>query len=315
MKQTKTYQKSRRTGMKIRHRTKRRLKLALVPHRNNQYRPHLVRRYGMLAVIVSIFALQGSYNMATSGTVLGTESNIKVEQLARDTNKARADNGLRGLTLNSNLSAAATDKAHDMFKHQYWAHISPDGTTPWHWFEKEGYGYSYAGENLAKNFASSGATMAAWIDSPKHRDNIMNKHYSDVGFAVEDGELDGKPTTLVVALYAAPDDETVLSSHPLQLGGNASAGSVNGALDAPVDHGISAATRLGVAFESLTPAALLSMMVIIVVAGVAFMTHLYRSKLPMTLRKSWYRHHGIIKAGAMASLCLVVLFLYSGGQI
>ena len=315
MKQTKTYQKSKRAGIKLRRRTQRRLKLALVPHRNNQYRPHLVRRYGILVVALAIFTLQGGYNLATSGTVLGTESNIKVDQLVSDTNKARAESGLGKLRLNKSLSAAATDKAKDMFKHQYWAHVSPDGTTPWHWFEKEGYGYAYAGENLAKNFASSGATMAAWMASPKHRDNIMNKHYSDVGFAIEDGELEGKPTTLVVALYGSPDDKTVLSSRPLQIGGSASAAAVNGAVDAPIDHSMSAATRLGVAFESLTPAALVSVMVMVLVAGVAMFAHLYRRKLPMGLRKSWYRHHGLIKAGAMASLCLVVLFLYSGGQI
>jgi hypothetical protein len=69
------------------------------------------------------------------------------------------------------------------------------------------------------------------------------------------------------------------------------------------------------ALQSVTPAALGSIVITIVVAGVAFIAHFYRKKLPKVLRQSWYRHHGIIKAGGMLSLCLIVVFLYSGGQI
>jgi hypothetical protein len=42
------------------------------------------------------------------------------------------------------------------------------------------------------------------MNSPGHRANILNPHYVDVGFAVENGTLVGGETTLVVAHYGAP---------------------------------------------------------------------------------------------------------------
>jgi hypothetical protein len=70
-----------------------------------------------------------------------------------------------------------------------------------------------------------------------------------------------------------------------------------------------------VARQTMSPAALGSTVLLILVAGVAMFTHFYRHKLPRSLRYSWYRHHGIAKAGGMLGLCAIVVFLYSGGQI
>ena len=69
------------------------------------------------------------------------------------------------------------------------------------------------------------------------------------------------------------------------------------------------------AVQALTPAALGSLMLIFITATVAFIAHFYRKKLPLSLQRSWYRHHGMIKLGGMVLLCLVVILLYSGGQI
>ena len=83
----------------------------------------------------------------------------------------RDEAGLDSLRLNPTLTAAAKRKAEHMFAENYWAHISPTGVEPWYFILDSGYDYSYAGENLAKNFNTSKEVVAAWYQSPTHRDN------------------------------------------------------------------------------------------------------------------------------------------------
>jgi hypothetical protein len=282
---------------------RRHMKLAFVPHNANQYRPHLIRRYGIAALLVVIIGVQVGYNFSTTGTVLGDKATISTDVLLSDTNAERAKNQLPPLVIEGKLSQAAFLKAKDMLAHQYWAHTAPNGATPWQWFSEAGYNYSYAGENLAKNFHSADAVTAAWIASPEHEANIVGEHYTQVGFAVVDGVLSGKETTLVVALYGAPADTTV----PVVVGSETK----NAALGNPQ----SITTRFGLALQALTPAAIAAIIVALTAGVVALAAHVYRRKLPKALRQSWYRHHGIIKATGMASLCFIIVFLYSGGQI
>ena len=280
----------------------RHIKLALVPHKANQYRPHLIRRYGLVTMLAVIVLAQVFYNFSTSGTVLGGETTATAQELLADTNNERSKQQLPSLVMDNSLSQAANLKAQDMFKQQYWAHDAPNGTTPWDWFKTVGYNYSYAGENLAKNFRTSDAVMTAWMASPEHHANIVNSHYSQVGFAVVNGMLNGKSTTLIVALYGAPSGvSSVVASTETTL--------------TSVGEPVGLATRLGMAIQSMTPVAIGSILVLLLGIIVAFIAHTYRNKLPKTLRQSWYRHHGLMKLGAMVSFCFVILILYSGGQI
>jgi hypothetical protein len=196
----------------------RHLKRWFVPHKQNDHRPHLIRGHGLaimavliLGVQVSAFTLSSaSLPNLTHGHVLDYATDITPLDLLAQTNQQRADNGLPALTMNAQLNDSASMKAADMFAEDYWAHVSPSGIQPWYWFTKAGYNYSYAGENLAKDFATTSGVMAGWMNSPGHRANILNPHYIDVGFAVENGTLVGGETTLVVAHYAAPAQTAVV---------------------------------------------------------------------------------------------------------
>lgn len=279
--------------------------MAFVPHKGNQYRPHLIRRYGILTVLLLVIGVQAGYNFAVTGTVLGSRISVTENALLDTTNTQRIAQNLSPLKLNSQLSEAASQKANDMFKQQYWAHIAPDGATPWAWFSKVGYNYSYAGENLAKNFTTADAATTAWMASPEHRANILDSHYTDVGFAVMNGKLNGENTLLIVALYGEP------------IGAVAVAGvQTGGVTAAPMTaQPIGVITRIGMSLQSLTPAALGSVILLIAMAGVALTAHLYRDKLPKAMNQSWRRHHGLIKATGMVSLVVMLVALYSGGQI
>ncbi|MCL5004252.1 MAG: CAP domain-containing protein [Patescibacteria group bacterium] len=136
--------------------------------------------------------------------VLGFASNITADQIIGDTNNQRLANNLPALKLNDELSRAAAAKADYMFKNDYWAHVAPDGTTPWKFILDAGYRYVYAGENLAKDFQSSDDVVAAWMASKMgHRENILNKNYTDIGVAVVNGTLGGFQTTLVVQMFGS----------------------------------------------------------------------------------------------------------------
>ena len=119
-------------------------------------------------------------------------------------NQDRGENRLDGLTINPVLTRAAQMKADDMAAKSYCAHTSPEGVTPWHWFQKAGYAYTYAGENLAIDFSDSDAVNAAWMNSPAHRANILDQHFTEVGIATRQGSYEGHATTFVVQEFGTP---------------------------------------------------------------------------------------------------------------
>lgn len=283
------------------HHVRHHVKQALVPHKGNQYRPHAVRRYGLLAVLVLIAALFG-YNLMSTGDVLGKETNIEPVQLLTKTNEARQRIGEQPLEFNDKLAKAAFLKGQDMLARDYWAHVAPDGTQPWKWLGDVGYSYATAGENLARNYSSSNSVMAAWLASSQHKANILKKEYQDVGFAVVDGDLGGKPTTLVVALYGAEATKPAV----------AGAASFNqAALESPLGP----VSYFGVVLQSMSPATLGALAIVLVVAVVALLAHAYREKLPKRLRTSWYKHHGAYKAAGLFSVAAIIIVVSAGGQL
>lgn len=146
--------------------------------------------------------------------VLGISSAIKVEDLVKLTNEQRTKNGLSPLRFNPDLAAAAARKGENMFSEDYWAHISPSGKDPWFWIDQSGYDYVFAGENLAKDFVEPQSVVSAWMASPSHRDNVLNKKYEEIGIAVLDGNLNGYKTTLVVQMFATPRPVPKVASKP-----------------------------------------------------------------------------------------------------
>ena len=120
------------------------------------------------------------------------------------TNEERAEDALGTLHRNSTLDEAARLKAEHMAQNQYFAHYSPDGVSPWHWFGEVSYNFVHAGENLAIHFTDSGDVVEAWMESPSHRANILNGNYSEIGVGTAEGTYQGYPTVYVVQLFGTP---------------------------------------------------------------------------------------------------------------
>lgn len=120
------------------------------------------------------------------------------------TNVERSDNSAKPLIRSATLDAAAQLKAQDMADKEYFAHYSPTGVSPWHWFNQVGYTYAHAGENLAIHFTDSSEVVEAWMNSPLHRQNIVNELYTEIGVGTAKGKYEGYDTVYVVQLFGAP---------------------------------------------------------------------------------------------------------------
>lgn len=175
----------------------------LYPGEHNNYHPHVSRPPFLILATFCLIVFTILTNMFYSSRpkLLGFATSIFANEVVDLTNKKRESSGLKALKENPLLSEIAAQKGRHMFEKNYWSHISPEGTVPWYFFQKLNYNYIYAGENLARDFYTSGAVVEAWVTSPSHRDNLLSKNYKEIGVAVVNGTLDNKETTLVVQMF------------------------------------------------------------------------------------------------------------------
>lgn len=133
-----------------------------------------------------------SANLTSRGTIIFT-------------NTQRTSLGIPALEENEKLNTAAREKVKDMFLRQYFAHTSPTGKVAGDLVKDSGYEYIMVGENLALgNFKNDEVLVQAWMDSPGHRANILDKRFTQIGVAVEKGTYEGKTTWLAVQIFGKP---------------------------------------------------------------------------------------------------------------
>ncbi len=175
-----------------------------IPKEDNNYRAKALHPDFLTYYLLIAFFLTMIFKQTNLQNVLGFATDISINKLYQLTNQQREKNGLSDLSYNDKLAEAAQQKAQDMFNRNYWSHYGPDGMTPWDFILKNRYQYEFAGENLAKNFLFSQGVVDAWMNSPTHKENILRKDYSEIGFAVVNGTLNGEQTTLVVQMFGKP---------------------------------------------------------------------------------------------------------------
>lgn len=161
--------------------------------------------YLPVLLIIAIFGVSLLQPLRAMG-VLSYSTEMSRSQLLVSTNNRRSANGVGSLILNSKLNNAAQAKANDMVERNYWSHNTPDGEEPWIFFDAANYLYLKAGENLAYGFSSSDSTVTGWMNSPTHRDNLLDVAFSEVGFGYANSQNfnDSGPQTIVVAMYGKP---------------------------------------------------------------------------------------------------------------
>ncbi|HWQ60047.1 MAG TPA: CAP domain-containing protein [Candidatus Fimivivens sp.] len=150
--------------------------------------------------------------LPTSGVSASGMESPWVKETITLANKERSDRGIGTLSENASLDKAAAMKLADMEKNGYFAHTSPQGLTPWSFMDSAGYGYRYAGENLAIHFTDPESEHSAWMKSEKHCQNILDPRYRETGIAVKKIFFEGRETMLVVEMFGTLPGQEVATS-------------------------------------------------------------------------------------------------------
>lgn len=151
------------------------------------------------------------------GPNTGTKSSLTENGIIEETNLRRQQNGLPPLSISLKLSASAENKVNDMFIRQYFEHQSPTGEGPSDLADVVGYDYLLVGENLALgNYESDKILVDAWMNSPGHRENILNPKYKEIGVAIKFGNYDGSQVWMAVQEFGRPASDCPAPSEILE---------------------------------------------------------------------------------------------------
>ncbi|WP_328929684.1 CAP domain-containing protein [Streptomyces sp. NBC_00190] len=96
-------------------------------------------------------------------------------------NKERAKAGCSALTVNDKLTAAALNHSKDMAAHSNMSHTGSDGSDPGARITRAGYAWMTYGENVAYGYSTPEQVMIGWMNSPGHRENILNCAFKEIG--------------------------------------------------------------------------------------------------------------------------------------
>lgn len=118
-------------------------------------------------------------------------------------NDLRRDRGLQVLTSNATLTAVARGHSQEMACEEFFSHTSSSSGSPFDRLAAAGYAFSWAGENIAAGYGAAGDTVAAWMDSAGHRENILGENYTQIGIGY--AYLAESPYGVyVTAVFASP---------------------------------------------------------------------------------------------------------------
>lgn len=109
------------------------------------------------------------------------------KQVADLVNQERAKAGLAPLQMDEALNKVATAKANDMAQNNYFSHTSPTYGSPFDMMKQFGISYQTAGENIAMGQRSPEEVMTQWMNSPGHRQNILNGSFTKIGVGYVNG--------------------------------------------------------------------------------------------------------------------------------
>jgi uncharacterized protein YkwD len=125
-----------------------------------------------------------------SASATPAADSARLDRVVELTNDERRGQGLAPLTIDPRLMAAAQLHSADMARRHYFAHVDPDGKSPGDRVEAQGYRWSVVAENIAAGPRTPEDVIAAWMNSPEHRANILDSRLTQigVGYATADDE-------------------------------------------------------------------------------------------------------------------------------
>jgi len=122
-------------------------------------------------------------------------------------NGERAKAGFSPLAIDGRLVGLARERSDDMVSRGYFSHTTPEGKMVFDFLDARGIYSPYAGENLARTNAEANQAvqlaLSGFMNSPTHRKNVLNSHYTHLGIG-EATSPEGMRYFTLVFIGAAP---------------------------------------------------------------------------------------------------------------
>ena len=160
-------------------------------------------RMGGTPLYVFLFAVPEADHFARTTGGLRDPERVRAEMLA-EVNALRSKAGAPALRMNAALQKAAQAHAQDMLERGFFAHKSPGNTTVRERATKAGYKWRNIGENIAEGQKSVDEVVATWMDSPGHRQNMLEPKFREIGIGLVTGKgRDGEYRVIWVQNFGA----------------------------------------------------------------------------------------------------------------
>ncbi len=131
------------------------------------------------------------------------------QQLIDAINAERRKAGVGPLKRSVSLMAIADYYACRLIDGGFFDHVDPEGGSTVD-YRAIGFGYAFAkiGENLAAGQTTVEEAMTNWMHSPKHRANMLDPAFTEIGVAVKDGGEYGRYWVQEIARPLATETES-----------------------------------------------------------------------------------------------------------
>jgi uncharacterized protein YkwD len=138
---------------------------------------------GGMRALVLVWALLWPGLVAAQCVVPGNGAAL-AQGIGQGVNAARQAAGLRPLTVEVQLAAAAQRHACDMARTGSTGHRGSDGTNSHARVEATGFRTCLTAENIAWGFPDPSTVVTGWMNSPGHRSNLLHERVSAMGVGV-----------------------------------------------------------------------------------------------------------------------------------
>ena len=149
----------------------------------------------------------GSVFLVAATPAVAIDPKDAARQLFAITNLDRTSNGVPALKHDNRLDTISVARSDDMIKRDYFSHqIPPNSTTVADIVESLGVQFRSVGENIAWNNANDFQTIQGagqdFIESPHHRENLLDPRWERMGTGIAEGG--GKKMYTVVFMQLPP---------------------------------------------------------------------------------------------------------------
>ena len=140
-----------------------------------------------LLVIALLFCILSSPSYSAEDQVIFTPTDPAIQEFVRLVNAKRRSMGCAELKWDSRVAAIAWDHSADMVSRHFFSHTNPDKKGPSERLQESNLVYTSAAENLARHAKTAQEAFDAWLRSPQHRRNLLDKRFTRHGVGrVED---------------------------------------------------------------------------------------------------------------------------------